>query len=489
MNPVPNFTIACLLVGLLYVNVISADKQQQAYAANSPPMRMYDPKTGERNETLNYGGLFHIHTYYNTTQLKDKLKLHKSYVKLVVKSDHLPAKIKAAIKFSELEELVRCADLNLIRPEMESLVECEQQVKSNSTTNRHLKQQQTSATFVRRRSVWLKDNFGYLTFNQVQKEFRLYPLQAYFTRESVRMLLNAANMSQGLGFDRQMELITGHYFEIDLMNEIACSGNVFQVVNQSKPLVRNPADTDAYPEFYDLFVHSNYEMIRNGGLLSFQDVSCGRQSGFMSSVTLDIDFTLIRRLQFPYWFCSHKMAMQPMAELFSYDGQIRQFREEDSPLNTYSAMVRIQSKSVFPRASFQVNQTFVMEDEHTGKENMSLIHPNLLAIVNANWTLDSFIKVLTLEAFSDDKPLGASGDLTKPDVMFMWVDIKEDDYVNFTIRLKRELLKTLIELVQATSASTGETDAPFQGVHPRHHKTTLSSTNMIRDVKVPRIEL
>ena len=293
------------------------------------------------------------------------------------------------------EDLIYCKNFLPDRPEMESLIDCKPPLEA-----RDIDEALSTKKFVKRLSVIIKSKSISKLYLGLDSSFdelvtHFYPYEMDFVQQNLNQILHDGNITNQNELDfGPYSFTSGYLVTFNTKRHIKCGGNLFYTVNLTEPIPDLEPD-DRFPELLHKLDHILMAIINHGGIVSLKDFSCKIDDTMISVQT---DFTIIYRQKFPYVTCEHHIKTSPLSSLWTYDGYIRQYKNQSSPSSeAYKTEINIVSKSwLMPQLDFVLSQKFTNEDFRTGSENMVLINPKLIVGVTGNWTINSMFKTLSI---------------------------------------------------------------------------------------------
>lgn len=403
MNLLPFIPVlVCILIyGSSLLRNVNANKQDNDDLPSK--LFLYDPDD-KPESLLSIGSLFDLHTTYNETKMRNKLRLSKGYIKtsLLMNSFGPKTMTIAQNKISGLEELLRCDQLNSTRHfnEFNQMIDCKPIAAhvvddtldpAGSPDYRNELDQ-----FVRRSSFRMKTKLLFKFGLNVQKsQLLLYPLKEDVAKREIELRGEECNVTDKNFFRNNLNL--GHYFDFKISDRedgsgmLQCTGESYLSVNRTQILARY--SNDLYPEFADEFDYLVSQSMKNGYLLSLKDVECGFED--FKPWTLNMDFTIIQRKQFPYLAVRHKIETSPINLFFKFNSTVDQVLHSEfgDPFH-YNTTIKIHSRApLMDTLSFELSQVFVNNGTE-GFENMQLIKGNSALLVNAMYNSTIFAKLM-----------------------------------------------------------------------------------------------
>lgn len=381
---------------------------------------------------------------HNCTKSRDKLKWGKSYHKIVLTNQWAPYSPLAFMKISLREELIRCQTIKLKRPEMNSMIDCQAldtQVLETETEKRT--SAKVNEQYVKRATIKFKGQFVYREFGKSVRAFTLYPLQADHVSAKIDYILSANNVTSASAYSPSARKL-GYYFEtlIETTSSlITCNGGVYALVDQDKP---ESLAMDLQSIFMMDFPNYILQAEKNGGLLSMDGSSCFLDDPIsFLPLSVDMDFTMIYKLEFPYLTLNHNIITHPFAALWSYQAFVEQTRHPTEP-NSYITNIAIDSTyGLMTPFAYRLRETVEVKDGFSGTERtIYTVNNGFAAIINANWTIDSYMKesLLYLES---RKGLFEPDESEKPWMVFGYENNPDDEYVNVRLRFRKKTLPNI----------------------------------------------
>lgn len=473
MRSTSNFiTIVLLSCGLVHVIISSTvECQQQAHVSTSngnqkAPKGNTDSDGRQPSEHHDYG-LFSIDYYYNETKFKEKLRVSKSFFKMVVNEKFISSGSPISqMKISHLDELLRCNNLTWESSGVEHSIDCKplgEQILGEPLFADEYKSKPATDKYVKRSSVRVKHKMPFiddsLKGRMTRRDYLFYPLRQDVIQQNIQTLMTNNDFNDGLGFGANEEQL-GFYFEFDSDRHIRnvglqsfdwlqflsakCSGYLIMSINGSS--IDNLADSSSsFPENYPQFARELdrifADAMDNGFLLSFRDVKCGFPDS-MLPISVHQDFTLIKRNKFPYITCNHNMGLEPMGSLWKYEAFVKQTRQptDFNKPDTYNTTISITSlSSILDMLKFKLDQTFAYQDNHKGHEVMTLVHPYMSALVQGEWSIDSLVKSLKLFMMdAETNDFSISDGSIKPFTVVSYDNTPDSDYVKYTLKVLKK---------------------------------------------------
>lgn len=425
MRSVFQLTTFLLIVGAICVAICSSKSSQDSPSESSTQPCNSKQQTKTR-ESFDFG-IFTIDSSYNRTNCLDKLRLSKFYFKTDFK---IYNSTFLSTKLSQVDELLKCDNLT-VRREKLPLIDCKPlEAHLMDRIYEGVIDQPTSvADYVKRSSLrfvnkYIKVILGHIT---TRVDVHLYPLKKDVIHQNIASIL--AENKIGSGFSSNL-FDVGYHFETNVTVRrgnsalpIKCTGNVIISLNTTNNIW-------SYDDWQEFISEEGYD---NGILISFKDVTCF--PGYVNEITtLSSNFTIIWRPVFPYITVNHSITSQ----LWDYQGYITQTRLPNDPVGAYSTVIHIKSDSILDILNFELDQVFEISDSKTGFETMILQNTFMQIFVNAEWTIDSFVKSLKLVRLDSTN----SNLSMKPELFVSYEDKPDDEYVNITIKLDKNFFKS-----------------------------------------------
>lgn len=344
-------------------------------------------------------GPFNMESFFGEQKLEDRLRLSKAYIRHDVRSRWIPTEDPMySFKHSRVEELINCENLTtLVQPASRaSSIDCRPLEAHTVDPNYVSPVSDLSITrYVRRSSFRAK--ISRLWSSRVSRhDVLIYPLRRDATYKYIGDYVTENKLGDAKS-TLKSNINRGYYFHLDLSSTsfatISCTGNVFLSINSSSGVYIRRSN-DPFPQYIDDFHFLFDNAHDNGYLVSLSDIKCGpADSG--GYVTLDIDFTISRRQEFPYLFVRHSMITKPFNTFLNYKSSVDQVKNNIATGNpdSYNTTVKIKSSSgLLGFMNFLLNQTISNEDLKTGYETVNFINTDLPIVVDSMWNDTVFFK-------------------------------------------------------------------------------------------------
>lgn len=415
------------------------------------------------------GSLFSIDSSHNETKTENKLRLRKGYVKKTLLLNGFGAKIPVAeFKASGVDELLPCKELNAgiqfnCKPIAAHVIN--NTVRLDSITSEF-------DQYVRRGSYRLKMKYFYRSFDLgLGEELLLYPLQEEFTLNEILSRGKECDIDDIEFFKNNLNF--GHYFEYkisktDKTTLLKCNGYSFLSVNKTQLYERN-SHNDNYPEFADQIEYLLTQARNNGYLFSLRDVVCG--TGQLSLFSLDIDFTIMQRKQFPYLTVKHYMETNPLSLLFNYNSSVIQKLNSQlgDPLY-YTTEIEINSNSFVEWLDFKLHQNFIHNSTGTFEDMTFLSKASRGITVNSILNEQLFIKLVKYFEVEQGSPITKNhmiSDHYSKDLLEISYKDEAGENANIFVKFDKKRLihrlKEVFELPEIKEQNLAEGKQEFNG--------------------------
>lgn len=401
-----------------------------------------DPKK-DPDMKIDFGPFASLNVYYNQTKEDNQIRLSKSYLDMELIS-RLQSDKLVVVKHSRFDDLKPCDSLDLIAPENLGLFDCKPASahiveKSYPEVPSSKYPQGNYVRLSSTRNKWKQFGFS------GKRDILLYPLRQSVIDERVKSIV-ASNDLESLNFSPR-SLSLGYYFEGSIGpprsdNPIVCAGKIFISVNRTQILALS--SDDEYPDEISELAFLGEQGLLNGILVSVQDMNCHKPSSNILKFSLDLDFTIISRLQFPYLTVSASIASRPIKQLFQFDAKLNQVQNPITPsLHSYNTSIAIHGSSYLIQGfNFDLDQIWVNEDKNTGWEKMTFRHPYAPIVVDAIWNATNHIKTgRFFDSMIED--IEKTVDKITEAVKIHYTNDQSKDHVTLNLDVRRDYLPLL----------------------------------------------
>lgn len=422
-------TNAAIFIGCLACCIATSPSYQESSSPSKTP-----------RFRLDYG-TFSFDVFFNETNTRSRLRLSKSYFKVLANAN-LPSLENplGGYRVTNIEELVSCDNLTLVKPEYESLIDCKP-LDQHLLDQTHRDRLETAGPnrFVRRFVIKNKNKFAVLA----QKNLAfVYPLREDVIQENIKSIVAESNVSQ-LNFVKPGWDL-GYYFENQLNQytdyESRCTGEFYWVVNRTS--IFTPLKSPEIPDFIQAINYLAGEARDNGYLLSLKNLSCGSDLEFV------MNFTICQKMEFPYLTVRHTMRLEPYQHLFNYDANVTQYRDpETTDVFKYNTSIAIKSKSILDLLTFKLDQDFTNENMMKGFEHMLMTSSWGLVIVQGSWAAGELKKLFRLLEFNEDLSIHKI-------IQFLHYYDPEDEMMHYSLEVAKPFYRRLTNLFKPATPST-----------------------------------
>lgn len=463
----------------------------------SPKSSKQAKKQTEPTYSFSLDPYFTVNTFYDEIKSDDSLRMSSSYVTMEAVSDYFGASgsggnkknTVAHFKYSRLEEMIPCRDLDVIQSHEVDSILCQTVDKHTLDASLPAPSPQLSLTtdYVRRSSVRLKGKKSFVT-NDTRKDLLLYPLKQQVIENEIQTILKETDVHE-LKFTKAARLDLGYYFELTLEAKveqpIVCSGKALISINRTEIFAR--LSNDRYPEFADELSYLTSQGAKNGFLFSLENVNCAKPSSNLFKFSMDFDFTVIKQLEFPFLTVRNSLSTRPLKQILYYEASLDQDRSTDShKKHAYNTTINIDGSSYFaPGFNFNLRQVFVNEDKQTGWEEMIFTHRGMPIIIDAVWGVSRFFKsarVFWLDSDKDDF-VNARQKIKEAFKLSFENDAKKD-HATLTLNIRKDMLPNLSQ-----PSLDGLLDMFTEEGHPGYVYNIPLNSNLVNKKELEHDEL
>lgn len=383
---------------------------------------------------LDLGSIISGQVYHNETKGNNQLGLTETQIEVQITSSF--TKEKSYIKQTRYEHLQLCDTLNLVFSKHLDMMDCK-------PWKSHLLYPELPEV-----SADVYGSGDYIRLSKLRTKWKtrggsgkrdilLYPLKQEVVLQSIQEIL-MDNELDGPPDSSRADI--GFYFEgasanAKSDNPIVCAGRLFISLN----------GTDNKFKFDQVDTVNFFLERRDGFIINIQDMNCHKPSSSLFKFSIDLDFTIIKRPQFPYLIVKASTSTRPIKQVLQFESKLSQKQDSDSTNpQKYNTTISIHASSFFlPGFNFDLDQIWVNEDAKTGWEKMIFEHPSFPIAVEAVWNATNFLKTgkfFSLDPKESYVDFEKSMNDIKEAVKVHYNDEKAKDYVTLSFDVRRDLL-------------------------------------------------
>lgn len=302
---------------------------------------------------------------------------------------------------------------------------------------------------------------------------RFFPIEPSLVKQHLIGLENSYNLTSGLFAPGASNF--GYFYQqkYTLFNGIGlhCDFMLYLSFNDT---VHPELIPTSIPELIALLYKKR---IQSGYMVHLTNWSCRLETptgdpllGF--DISLDNDFLLVRRNEFPYLICDHTMKTSPFKGMFDYTGSIQQTTGLSGTKSLETTIIKLRGVS-----SFFADLNFILEQtiDSDWVEEMVLAHPQLNMLVGSNWSEGKFEKTMRvlLAKASGIKRLGESSEKLHEYETGMAVKFTNDEK---KVGISFEFDKDVLNRIDSNQISQYELEENFENVRQWFRWENLQKT-------------